>query len=107
MSDDLTRNTKSQRNQQQHNQEHNQEQRNQEPRTIQTTTSGTHPAGNLLTPADDVDQLAPSIEATGLIWIEQEDQAKQAMARKSDMKGARAAPDHPHIGHVEGSGEVQ
>jgi hypothetical protein len=81
--------------------------RNMEPQTIDTTVTGNHPAGNLLTPAADVDGLAPRIEATGLIWIEQGDQAKQGMARKGNMKNAQAAPDHPHVGHVRGSGESQ
>lgn len=82
-------------------------QRNQEPQTIDTTETGNHPTGNYITPEAGVDALAPRIEATGLIWIEQEDQAKQGMARKGDMKHAQAAPDHPHIGHVRGSGESQ
>jgi lipopolysaccharide export system protein LptC len=82
-------------------------QRNQEPQTIDTAATGSHASGNSLTPAADVDTIAPRIEATGLIWIEQEDQAKQGMARKGDMRQARAAPDHPHVGHVRGSGESQ
>jgi len=82
-------------------------QRNQEPRTIDTTTTGNHPTGNYLTPSADVDSLAPQLETEGLIWIEMEDQAKQAMTRKGDMRNAQAAPNHPHIGHVRGSGESQ
>lgn len=93
MSDDLNKATKAQR--------------NQEPQTISTSRTGTHATGNHLTPQADVDAIAPRIEATGLVWIEMDDEAKQGMARKGDMKGARAAPDHPHIGHVRGSGESQ
>lgn len=93
MADDLNKATK--------------EQRNQEPQTISTTLTGNHPTGNHLTPKADVDALAPRIEATGLVWIEKEDMRKQGMTRKGDMRNAQAAPDHPHIGHVRGSGESQ
>lgn len=93
MSDDLNKATRAQR--------------NKEPQTIDTTLTGNHPSGNYLTPTADVDALAPRIEATGLIWIEKEDEAKQGMTRKGDMRNAQAAPDHPHIGHVRGSGESQ
>lgn len=79
------------------------EQKQQEPITIDVTTSGTHPAGNYKS-EDDIQ--FPSIKNTE-IWIEQEDQAKQGMARKFDLKHAQAAPDHPHVGHVPGSGESQ
>jgi hypothetical protein len=81
--------------------------RKHEPVTIDTTTTGNHAAGNYLTPTDDVSEIAPHISADSLVWIEKEDQAKQGMARQGDMRSARAAPDHPHIGHVEGSGQVQ
>ncbi|MFZ5817002.1 MAG: hypothetical protein ACOY93_17200 [Bacillota bacterium] len=82
-------------------------QRNQEPRAVSTTLTGNHATGNYLTPQADVDAVAPSIQANGLVWIEKEDDAKQGMARKGDMRNARAAPDKPHIGHVRGSGESQ
>lgn len=82
-------------------------QRNQEPQAVDVTPTGTHAAGNTLTPSADVDALAPQMEAEGLLWIDQEDQAKQGMARKGDRRHAQAAPSHPHIGHVRGSGESQ
>lgn len=84
-----------------------QAQRNQEPQTIDTTVTGNHPTGNSLTPPADIDTIAPRMEATGLVWIEREDLRKQGMARKGDMKGARAAPNHPHVGPVRGGGEIQ
>lgn len=84
-----------------------QAQRNQEPVAVSTTLTGNHPTGNYITPKADLDAIAPQIKAEGLIWIEQEDQAKQGMARKGDMRNAQAAPSHPHIGHVRGSGESQ
>jgi hypothetical protein len=81
-------------------------QRNQEPMTIDTTTTGNHPQGNFLGGLPNEGKLPPA-DAVADIWIEQEDQAKQGMARKFDLKGARAAPGHPHIGHDAGSGESQ
>ena len=77
-----------------------------EPTTIDTTTSGTHGAGNYLT-EEGIGPLPEPSPRTTEIWIEQDDQAKQGAARKFDFKAARAAPDHPHIGHEPGSGEVQ
>jgi hypothetical protein len=81
-------------------------QRNQEPLTIDTSTTGNHATGNLLGGAAAEGQL-PDPQAASEIWIEQEDHAKQGMARKFDLKGAQAAPGHPHIGHDAGSGESQ
>lgn len=57
-------------------------------------------------PPDGVDEVAPEALDESQIWIDKVDHAKQGMARKGDMTGARAAPGRPHIGHVEGSGEV-
>jgi hypothetical protein len=81
-------------------------QRNQEPLTIDTTLTGNHPSGNYLGGVPTEGRL-PDPDAVADIWIEQEDQAKQGMARKFDTKGAQAAPGHPHVGHEPGSGEVQ
>lgn len=81
--------------------------RKREPVTIDTTTTGNHAAGNYLTPPADVSETAPQLLDDSRVWIEREDQAKQGMARKGDMRTAQAAPDHPHAGHVEGNGEVQ
>lgn len=83
------------------------QQRNQEPETVDMDLTGTNPAGNSLGPEMSIAEQVPRIEATDLIWIEQADQAKQGMARKVDMRNASAAPNHPHIGHVPGSGEIQ
>lgn len=82
-------------------------QRNQEPMTIDTTLTGNHPGGNYLGSVMEDQGRLPPPAAVADVWIEQEDQAKQGMARKSDMKGAQAAPGHPHIGHEAGSGESQ
>lgn len=82
-------------------------QRNREPLTIDTTLTGNHPRGNYQSGPVDFAQLDQRIRQDGLLWIEQEDQAKQGRARKFDFKNAQAAPGHPHIGHVPGSGEIQ
>lgn len=82
-------------------------QRNQEPVTIDTTETGNHPTGNYLGGVTADQGRLPDPDAVADIWIEQEDQAKQGMARKFDLKGAQAAPGHPHIGHEAGSGESQ
>jgi hypothetical protein len=82
-------------------------QRNREPKSIDTTLTGNHPTGNYRNEPISIAEQAPRIEATGVIWIEQDDQAKQGMARKTDLKDAQAAPGHPHIGHQAGSGESQ
>jgi len=83
------------------------EDRKNEPKTIATTTSGTHAAGNYGGPGSQDGISLPPPEKTADIWIEQEGQAKQGMARKVDLKGAQAAPNRPHLGHVSGSGDVQ
>lgn len=36
-------------------------------------------------------------ERNGRIWIERDEQAKQGMARKENMRDAQASPSHPHI----------
>lgn len=82
-------------------------QRNQEPAAIDTDPTAIRPAGNSLTPTLSAGAQAANLEQDGLLWIEQEDQAKQGMARKGNMRGARAADGHPHIGHTPGSGESQ
>jgi len=81
--------------------------RKNEPQTIATTTSGTHPAGNYGGPGAQDGISLPPPEKAAEIWIEKEDQAKQGMARKFDLKGAQAAPGRPHLGHAPGSGEAQ
>jgi hypothetical protein len=81
-------------------------QRNQEPPTIDTTITGQHATGNYQGgTVPDQGKLPPLREAE--VWIEQDDHAKQRMARKLDLKAAQAAPDHPHIGKARGSGEIQ
>jgi hypothetical protein len=82
-------------------------QRNAEPKTIDTTLTGNHPTGNYITEEQGI--RLPEADAAAEIWIEQDDQAKQGMARgfRVDPKQAQAAPSHPHIGHVRGSGEIQ
>ncbi|HLN65545.1 MAG TPA: hypothetical protein VK464_28810 [Symbiobacteriaceae bacterium] len=82
-------------------------QRNQEPITIDTDPTGNNPAGNYLGGVTADQGKLPPVESTADIWIMQEDQAKQGMARKFDTKHAQAAPGHPHIGHQAGSGESQ
>jgi hypothetical protein len=82
-------------------------QRNQEPRAVDSTITGNHLTGNYFPGQLPNQGQLPSIGAAVEIWIEQKDHAKQGMARKFDLKGAQAAPGHPHIGHVEGSGEIQ
>lgn len=82
-------------------------QRNREPKSIDTTLTGNHPTGNYRNEPMSIAEQAPRIEATGLLWIEQDDQAKQGMTRKANLQGAQAAPGHPHIGHKAGSGESQ
>lgn len=76
-----------------------------EPTTVDTTETGTHGRGNYRT-EEGINIPEPTAEMTE-IWIEQDDQAKQGMARKFDFKHAQAAPDRPHVGHVPGSGESQ
>ena len=87
----------------------NKAQRNKEPETISTWESGTHPAGNYLTPDMSIPEQIPQIEASGLIWFERDDLRKQGMTRgfRVPMKEAQASPDRPHFGHVPGSGEIQ
>lgn len=82
-------------------------QRNQEPGAIDTDPTAVRPAGNTLTPTLSPGAQAANLQQDGLLWIEQEDQAKQGMARKPDMRNARAAENHPHLGHTRGSGESQ
>lgn len=43
-------------------------------------------------------------ERNGRIWIEREEQAKQGMARKENMRDAQASPSRPQI---VGRGEEQ
>jgi len=78
-----------------------------EPVSIDTTVTGNHGAGNYLTPPAGVSEIGPQVRDESRIWIEREDQPKQGMARKGHMKSARAAPDHPHVGRAEGSGQPQ
>ncbi len=85
----------------------NKVQRNQEPGAIDMDPTANIPMGNTLTPTLSPGAQAKNLEQDGLLWIEQEDQAKQGMARKGDMRGARAADNHPHVGHTPGSGESQ
>lgn len=82
-------------------------QRNAEPKTIDTTLTGNHPTGNYR--MEEQDMQLPEAEAAAEIWIDQPDQAKQGMARgfRVDPKQAQAAPNHPHVGHEPGSGEIQ
>lgn len=80
--------------------------RHQEPHTIDTTPTGNHPAGNYLG-SDMLDEgRLPDPAAASEIWIDQTDHAKQGMARKSNLREATAAPNHPHVGHSPGSGDM-
>ncbi len=81
--------------------------RNREPVAIDTTVTGNHPSGNTLTPEMSVEERTERIGETGLIWIDQEDHAKQGYARREDLRKARAAPDHPYIRNAKGGGESQ
>jgi len=80
---------------------------NREPRTISTATTGSHATGNYLNETAEQDELAMDIGTEELVWIEREDQAKQGMARKGDMRNAQAAPDHPHLAQRDRSGGRQ
>lgn len=77
-------------------------QRNDEPGVIDTTLTGNHPTGNYRQEDRPLADKAKEMKADGLVWIEEEDLAKQGMARKGDMKHAEAVPDHPHIGPLAG-----
>lgn len=79
-------------------------QRNEEPETIDTTLTGNHPQGNYLNGGK---MGLPNPDQSRDIWIEQEDQAKQGMARRDDLSRAQAAPGHPYIRDSRGGGESQ
>lgn len=79
--------------------------RRNEPKTIPTTT-GARAAANSVGPGAAADVQLPPLSAAD-VWIDQGNQAKQGMARKSNLKGAQAAPNHPHLHHAPGSGETQ
>jgi len=70
--------------------------RNREPEAVSTTVTGTHASGHHLNEAAEQGRAA-EVPTDGLVWIEREDQAKQGMARKGDMRNAQAAPDRPHL----------
>lgn len=78
-----------------------------EPTTISTATTGSHATGNY--PLEPAEHEAAELDqpTEGMIWIERKDQAKQAMARKGDMRSAQAAPDHPHLAERSRSGGRQ
>lgn len=69
--------------------------RRQEPEAVRTSVTGTHATGHHLNEAAERGRRA-EVPAEGLVWIEQEDQAKQGRARKGDLRSATAAPDRPH-----------
>lgn len=78
-------------------------QRNQEPIFPDVSTSGTHGTGNFRTGPDvPFAQKAARIIEDGLAWIDQDDHAKQGMARQGEPAEAEAAPDHPHVGDLQG-----
>lgn len=81
-------------------------QRNEEPGAIDSDPTGNLPGGNTLTPTLSASAQAKNLQQDGLIWIEREDQAKQGMARKGDMRNARAADNRLHFGHTPGSGDA-
>lgn len=72
------------------------ERRNHEPEAAKTTVTGAHAAGHHLNEAAEFGRAA-AVSTDDLAWIEREDQAKQGMARKGDMRNAQAAPDRPHL----------
>ncbi|MGE5675413.1 MAG: hypothetical protein ACM3XM_16305 [Mycobacterium leprae] len=66
----------------------------EDPKIVDTDIIGTHTTGHY--PADgSIEMPSPDVAK---LWIEREDQAKQGMARKVDMKHAQASPSHPHEG---------
>ncbi|MDF2627984.1 MAG: hypothetical protein K0R39_1815 [Symbiobacteriaceae bacterium] len=79
-------------------------QRNEEPTTIDTDNTGTNATGNYLNGGK---MGLPNPDHARDIWIEQEDQAKQGMARRDDLSRAQAAPGHPYIRDSRGGGESQ
>lgn len=79
-------------------------QRDDEPTVVDTTETGNHPRGNYLNGGK---MGLPNPDEAKDIWIEQEDQAKQGMARRLDASNAQASPGHPYIRNSQGGGEVQ
>lgn len=70
--------------------------RRDEPGAVSASVTGTHAAGHHLNEAAERGEVATDVPMEGLVWIEQEDQRKQNMTRKGDMRKATAAPDRPH-----------
>jgi len=81
--------------------------RKHEPGSVSTSLTGTHATGHHLNEAAERDKAATDVPMEGLVWVEKEDQAKQGMARKGDMRGATAAPDRPHLPGRPGQGGRQ
>lgn len=63
---------------------------------VDTTTTGTHPTGTYTQGTPSVHDSARQWR-DGMVWIDQDDHAKQGMARRGDPEHAVAAPDHPHL----------